>query len=88
MSADPLLVAWWLFRALEAAESLPDPTVDELLDAAEDEIGTVGLLSGWALVATLLRFHLIEHARQLGCDCGSLAWLETIQLHHAERPND
>jgi hypothetical protein len=39
------------------------------------------LLSGWALVAALLRHHLLEHARQLGCDCGSLEWLGTVQLH-------
>jgi hypothetical protein len=46
------------------------------------ELDEQGLLSGWALVAALLRHHLLQHARQLGCDCGSLAWLETVQLHH------
>jgi hypothetical protein len=83
--ADPFLVTWGLFRALEAAETLPDPTVDELLEAAEDEIGTDGLLSGWALVAALLRHHLLRHADQLGCDCGSPEWLEREQLHLASR---
>jgi hypothetical protein len=82
-AADPLLVTWGLFRALEAAEDLPDPVVDELLEAAEDEIGTDGLLSGWALVAAVLRMALLEHAETLGCECGSLRWLEQAQLRHA-----
>jgi hypothetical protein len=83
--ADPFLVTWGLFRALEAAETLPDPTVDSLLEAAEAEIGTEGLLSGWALLAALLGDQLLRHSQQLGCDCGSLAWLERSQLHHAQR---
>jgi hypothetical protein len=74
-----------LFRALERAEELLDPTVDELLEAAEVEIGTDGLLSGWALVAALLRDQLLQHSQQLGCHCGSLAWLEREQFHHAQR---
>jgi hypothetical protein len=81
--ADPFLIALGLFRALEAAPDLPDPTVDDLLDQAEDEIGTDGLLSGWALVAGRLRDVLVVHAREVGCDCGSLEWLEQEQLHYA-----
>jgi hypothetical protein len=80
--ADPFLVVLGLFRALEAAETLPDPLVDELLEAAMAELDEQRLLSGWALVAALLRQHLLAHARRLGCDCGSLDWLETVQLHH------
>jgi hypothetical protein len=80
--ADPFLITWGLFRALERAETLPDPTVDALLDAAMAELDEQRLLSGWALVSALLRHHLLEHARQLGCHCGSLEWLETVQLHH------
>jgi hypothetical protein len=86
--ADPFLVAWGLFRRLETVETLPDSVLDELLDAAEAEIGIDGLLSGWALVAALLRHHLLEHARELGCDCGSLGWLETVQLHHFGQETD
>jgi hypothetical protein len=86
--ADPFLVAWGLFRALEAAEMLPDPTVGELLEAAEAEIGVQGLYSGLALVATVLRYRSQEHAQELGCDCGSVAWLEREHLNHAEHQED
>jgi hypothetical protein len=91
MSADPFLVALGLFRALEdvadSGQELPDPTVTSLLDAAEDEIGIGGLYSGWALVAARLRLVILDHAAELGCDCGSLRWLEQEQLYYAERDN-
>jgi hypothetical protein len=61
--------------------------VDGLLEAAEAEIGTDGLLSGWALVAALLRKLLVDHADQVGCDCGSAEWLEETQLHYAGLPD-
>jgi hypothetical protein len=51
---DPVAVTWGLFVKLEAAES---------------EIGTDGLLSGWAIVAALLRKLLIEHAETCGSEC-------------------
>jgi hypothetical protein len=37
------------------------------------EIGTDGLLSGWAIVAAPFRKQLIEHVETLSCDCGSLS---------------
>jgi hypothetical protein len=86
--ADPFLTTWGLFRALEAAKTLPDPTVDSLFEAAEAEIGTDGLLSGWALVAALLRVELLRHSEQLDCDCGSLEWLAQAQLHHYDQETD
>jgi hypothetical protein len=82
---DPFLIVWGLFRALESAEDLPDPTVNDLLDQAEDEIGVQGLYSGWALVAARLRDVLLVHAQEVGCDCGSLQWLEQEQLHYASQ---
>jgi len=87
--ADPFLVTWGLFRALETAcegKGLPDPTVDDLYEQALDEIGGDGLDRGWHLVATLLRQVILEHAAAVGCDCGSLEWLEREQFHHAEHP--
>jgi hypothetical protein len=84
---DPFQITWGLFTALETAEELPDLTVDGLLEAAEAEIGTDGLLSGWALVAALLRKLLVDHADQVGCDCGSAEWLEETQLHYAGLPD-
>jgi hypothetical protein len=84
--ADPFLVTWGLFRALETADdALPDPVVDDLYADAIEQIGGDGLDSGWALVAARLRQALLDHAETLGCDCGSLAWLEREQLHYAER---
>jgi len=50
---DPVAVTWGLFVLIEKAEVLPDPEVDVFVEAAESEIGTDGLLSGWALVAAL-----------------------------------
>jgi hypothetical protein len=79
----PFLITWGLFRALEATcehGELPDPTVDELFEAAEGEIGVDGLLSGWGLVAARLRQALVEHAETVGCDCGSEGWMEREQL--------
>jgi hypothetical protein len=85
---DNFLVAWGLFRKLEAAAELPDPEVDAFYEAAEAEIGTGGLLSGWAIVAAVLRKSLREHAEQLGCDCGSDEWLEQQGLHYTAEGND
>jgi hypothetical protein len=50
-------------------------------EAAEDEIGTDGLLRGWDLVACFLLASLREHAND--CDCGSLEWLKREQLRAA-----
>jgi hypothetical protein len=89
MSADPFMTVWGLFRALEAAcegTGLPDPTVNGLLEAAEDEIGPGGLCAGWHLVAARLRQALVEHAEELDCDCGSAAWMEREQFPRAEGP--
>ena len=78
-------VVWALFTKLETAETLPDPEVDAFLEAAESEIAVDGLLSGWAIVAPLLRKRLMKHAETLGCDCGSAAWLNSEQLRLADR---
>lgn len=87
MSDTDFLVVLGLFRALEAAceaDGLPDPTVDGLYEAALAQIGGEGLDSGWALVAARLRQVILDHAGEVGCDCGSLAWLEREQLHYAK----
>ena len=55
------------------------------VEAAEAEIGVEGLLSGWAIVAALLRERLVEHAETLNCDCGSAEWLRSEQLRLADR---
>jgi len=84
--ADPFLVVLGLFRALEAAEDrLPDPTVDGLYEGALAELDGQDLDSGWALLAARLRQVILDHAAEVGCDCGSLAWLEREQLHHARK---
>jgi hypothetical protein len=88
---DPFLVTLGLFRALEAAcdgKGLPDPVVDDLLEAAIDEIGGEGLDAGWHLVAARLRQALLDHASEVGCDCGSLAWLEREQLGRAAQEHE
>jgi hypothetical protein len=74
-----------LFVLLGKAEDLPDPEVDAFYEATESEIGTDGLLSGWAIVAALLRRRLIEHAEVCGCECGSAGWLRSEQLRLADR---
>jgi hypothetical protein len=87
MSDTDFLVVLGLFRALETAcegTGLPDPVVDDLYEDAIKQIGGEGLDSGWALVAARLRQALLEHAAEVGCDCGSLAWLEREQLHYAK----
>jgi hypothetical protein len=86
MSADPFLTCWGLFRSLETAcegAGLPDETVNALYEAALDEIGGEGLDRGWHLVAARLRQVILEHAQQVGCNCGSLEWMEREQFHHA-----
>ena len=86
MAADPFLIVLGLFRALETAgEELPDPAVDGLYEGALAELDGQELDSGWALVAARLRQVILDHASKLGCDCGSLAWLEREQLHYAQR---
>ena len=86
MAADPFLVVLGLFRALETAgQELPDPVVDSLYTSAIAELDGQDLDSGWALVAARLRQVILDHAQELGCDCGSLAWLEREQLHYAEQ---
>jgi hypothetical protein len=79
---DEFLIAWGLFRKLEAAEQLPDPEVDRFVEAALDQVGEDGLLSGWGIVASILCQYLREHAAALGCDCGSLEWMEKVGLHY------
>jgi hypothetical protein len=90
---DPTAVVWGLFVLLETTaeqdKDLPDPDVDAFLQAAESEIGVEGLLGGWAIVAAILRKHLIDHAETLGCDCGSPEWLEREPLtSRARRTHD
>jgi len=87
MSDTDFLVVLGLFRPLEAAcegDGLPDPTVDGLYEATLAQIGGEGLDSGWALVAARLRQVILDHSGEVGCDCGSLAWLEREQLHYAK----
>jgi hypothetical protein len=82
---DEFAITWALFSELEEAVrdwKLPDPTVDGLMEGAEDTIGTDGLLSGWALVATFLRARQLEHAETVGCDCGTDAWLRWVQFEN------
>jgi hypothetical protein len=86
--ATPFLVTWSLFRALEAADDLPDPVVDDLYENAIEQIGGDGLDSGWALVAARLRQALQDHAERVGCNCGSLEWLEAEQLRQAGQELD
>ena len=87
VDTDTTAVVWGLFVLLERTadqdKDFPDDEVDAFFEAAEAEIGTDGLLSGWAIVAALLRKHLIELAEKLGCDCGSPEWLEREHLHLA-----
>jgi hypothetical protein len=81
---DPVAIVWGLFvhleRTAEQDKDFPDSEVDAFFEGAESEIGTDGLLSGWAIVAALLRKRLIEHAEQVGCDCGSDEWLTREQF--------
>jgi len=85
---DPTAIVWGLFTKLEAARDLPDREVDAFYEAAVSEIGTDGLLSGWAIVAAVLRKRLIEHSETLGCDCGGAAWLQREQLRFASRGDE
>jgi hypothetical protein len=39
------------------------------------------MLSGWAIVAAVLRKQLLDHA--IDCDCGSTEWLQRMSLHDA-----
>ena len=59
-------VVWGLFvlleRIAEQDKDLADPEVDTFFEVAEAEIGTTGLLSGWAIVAAFLRKRLIVDA--------------------------
>lgn len=41
-----------------------------------DEYGEEELMAGLALVASFMRDALQTHAKRLGCDCGSDAWLD------------
>jgi hypothetical protein len=59
-----------------------------LYEAALAELDGQDFDSGWALVAARLRQALLDHASRIGCDCGSLEWLEREQLHYAERLPD
>jgi hypothetical protein len=49
-------------RTAEQDKDLADPEVDTFFEVAEAEIGTTGLLSGWAIVAAFLRKRLIVDA--------------------------
>jgi hypothetical protein len=85
---DPTAIVWGLFvlleRIAESDRDLPDPEVDAFLEAAESEVGTDGLLSGWAIVAAVIRKQLLDHADKVGCDCGSDQWLERELLRARE----
>jgi hypothetical protein len=88
--SDPaeLPITWGLFVKLEMA---PDGELEDVWEYhadAEDAIGEDGLLRGWALVATVLRRYLQDHAAKLGCDCGSDEWLEREQVYNAEWAED
>ena len=84
--ADPFLIVLGLFRALEAAgDDLPDSAVDALYAGALAELDGQAMDLGWSLVAARLRQVILDHAETLGCDCGSLDWLEREQIHYAQR---
>jgi hypothetical protein len=65
----------------------PDLPCDDDSAGLSEYADTVieGLDSGWALVAARLRQALLEHARELGCDCGSPEWLRSEQLRLANQ---
>ena len=73
------------FRALE--HDPPDDVHNALAGDLVKEFGEKSLMTGLALVSTVLRYELLRHAAKLGCDCGSNAWLERMVYTHnaAER---
>ncbi len=66
--------AWSLFVGLERA----DGTSADI----REEYDPAFLLTGMGVVATRLRQALLEHAKRVGCDCGSDEWLERERLHN------
>jgi hypothetical protein len=64
---------WALFIAIEAGN-------DEQIEAICQQTDEGTLLHGWHVVAARLRQALGQHAKELGCDCGSRAWLERERL--------
>jgi hypothetical protein len=61
--------AWALFRALETEDYA---MAEEIARTWEP----MDLQRGLTLVAASLRQSLQEHAREVGCDCGSDSWLK------------
>jgi hypothetical protein len=78
-----LPITWALFTKLEMAPMGELEDAWDYYDAAVEQVGEDGLLRGWALVAAVLRKSLQDHAAEVGCDCGSDAWLAREQIFNA-----
>ena len=62
------------FRAVEHTPM--DDEHNALAGDLVEEYGEEEIMAGLALVAAVIRDALRTHGEQLGCDCGSDAWLE------------
>ena len=62
------------FRAVEHTPM--DDEHNRLAGDLVEEWGEEELMVGLALVAAFIRDALRHHAQQIGCDCGSDAWLD------------
>jgi hypothetical protein len=71
---DHYQAAWALFKAYELGD-------EALVTAIYDEWDDFDLQRGLTLVAAVLRKQLRDHAKQLGCGCGSDAWVEDRVLN-------
>jgi hypothetical protein len=74
-------LAWRLFQALERNDTA-------FIEAITDSSPSEDLPSGMGLVAARLRDALEEHAREVGCDCGSDRWLEEEAIHQQAIEDD
>ena len=81
---------WGQFRAALSLFIALEQEDNVTIRAIVDEYHEHDLLHGWDIVARRLRQDLEHHAQALGCDCGSLEWLERLRLDlaAAERGDD
>jgi hypothetical protein len=87
MTDEGLVAAWAFFIAVEHVPM--DDAHEDIAATVVDEYGEDAILRGLALVAAAMREELRHHADQLGCTCGSDAWLEQMRLHYAaQEPED
>jgi hypothetical protein len=73
-TSDHYQASWALFKACELEDEV-------LAGAILSEWDDFDLQRGLTLVAAVLRRQLRDHAEQLGCQCGSDAWLEDRLLN-------